>query len=244
VLAELSRLEDVFSLYRPGSALSRLNAQGALDAPPFELLECLSLCDRVHGLTGGLFDPTVQPLWAAWARHYSGETDGPDPGAARALTGWERVRFSSRRVTLGRAGMALTLNGIAQGYIADRIAEMLRSRGLSEVMVDTGELAAIGGHPEGGDWPVTLAAGGRHGLRDMALASSAPRGTCFDAAGRAGHILDPRSGQPTAARWRQVSVSGPSAALADGVSTAACLMDRAGIARAVARSGLRLIHLS
>ena len=63
-VAEIDRLEGVFSLYRATSALSVLNAQGRLDAPPFELLQCLALCARVHRATGGLFDPSVQPLWA------------------------------------------------------------------------------------------------------------------------------------------------------------------------------------
>src|SRR5690606_25295461 len=67
VMAEIGRLEDILSLYRPGSALSRLNREGRLAAPPFELLECLSLAGAVHRASGGRFDPTVQPLWALWA---------------------------------------------------------------------------------------------------------------------------------------------------------------------------------
>ncbi|MFX0541955.1 FAD:protein FMN transferase [Roseovarius sp. S4756] len=244
VTRELARLEDIFSLYKPDSALSRLNADGHLAAPPFELLECLSLCDRVHTLTGGLFDPTIQPLWSAWARHYTNDTSGPDVAQAQALTGWQNVSFGSDTVRLDRTGMALTLNGIAQGYIADRIAAMLRAEGLTNVMVDTGELAAIGGHPAGGDWPVTLKSSGQAHLRDMALATSAPRGTCFDAAGTAGHILSPVTGQPADTPWRQISISGPSAAMADGLTTAACLMDRAAIRSAVNALKLRLVHLS
>ena len=54
VLQEIDRLEDVFSLYRPGSALSRLSRDGSLDVPPFELVECLGIADagdsvdRIH----------------------------------------------------------------------------------------------------------------------------------------------------------------------------------------------------
>ena len=62
VAAEISRLEDIFSLYRPDSSLMRLNRTGRLDAPPFELLECLSLAGAVHRASEGRFDPTVQPL--------------------------------------------------------------------------------------------------------------------------------------------------------------------------------------
>ena len=57
--------------------------------------------------------------------------------------------------------MALTLNGIAQGYIADRVVALLRAEGLSDVLVNTGELRALGGHPDGGGWPVSLNDGKR-----------------------------------------------------------------------------------
>ncbi|MFD1810237.1 FAD:protein FMN transferase [Gemmobacter lanyuensis] len=57
------------------------------------------------------------------------------------------------------------------------------------------------------------------------MATSAPLGTTFDAAGRVGHILNPLTGLAGAAQWRGVSISAPSAALADALSTAACLME-------------------
>ena len=128
--AEIERLEDIFSLYREGSALSRLNRDGELHAPPFELLECLSLCARVHRTSGGLFDPSVQPLWALYAEtHSTGQAPTANQIAA-VLTrvGWDGVRYDSRSVHL-REGMALTLNGVAQGYVADRVATLLTAAG-------------------------------------------------------------------------------------------------------------------
>lgn len=222
---EISRLEDVFSLYRSESALSRLNRFGELDAPPFELLECLSLAGAIHQATGGLFDPTVQPLWAAYAETAA---QGQVPSAqaiaqAQALTGWEGVTLHADAIAL-RPGMALTLNGIAQGYVADRIATLLAAEGLSDILIDTGEFNAVGQQPQGGAWPVKLVQGGEVGLASRALATSAPLGTFFDSAGTLGHILDPKTGLTAAPRWHGISVSSDSAALADGLSTAACLM--------------------
>lgn len=223
-MAEIARLEDIFSLYREGSALMRLNAAGTLDTPPFELLECLSLAGAVHAASGGRFDPTVQPLWALQAAAaIAGQEVTPEAlAAARAQVGWERVNLDPARITLA-PGMALTLNGIAQGYIADRVAALLEAEGLGNVLIDTGEFRALGGHPQGGAWPVKLAQGGTVALRGRALATSAPLGTTFDQAGQIGHILDPRSGRPVAGVWQAVSVSAPTAALADALSTAICL---------------------
>lgn len=245
-VAEIARLEGVFSLYRQDSALARLNRDGALAAAPPELLDCLSLAGAAHRATDGLFDPTVGPLWTLYAERHSAGTapTAAEIAAVRARTGWDGVALRENGVRLA-PGMALTLNGIAQGYVADRVADLLAARGLRDVLVDTGEIRALGGAPQGGgtgtdgvtgDWPVTLASGGRLGLRDRALASSAPLGTTFDQEGRVGHIIDPRDGRTAPARWVQISVSAPSAAMADALSTAGCLMDsRAALDAAAAR---------
>ncbi|KAB2955582.1 MAG: FAD:protein FMN transferase [Rhizobiaceae bacterium] len=239
--AEIARLERIFSLYDAESVLTRLNADGRLDAPPFELLELLGQCDVLNAATGGLFDPTVQPLWAAYAEAFAGGR-APDADAIdRALerVGWSGVSAEAGQIAFARPGMAITLNGIAQGYVADRVAALLRAEGLTDVLVNTGEMRALGGHPDGGAWPVSFddgsgAPAGSIDLRDAALASSAPLGTAFDAEGRVGHILDPRSGKPAAPAWRLVSVTARTAALADGLSTAFCLMSRAEIERTLA----------
>ncbi len=122
-LAEIARLEDIFSLYQTNSALSQLNAAAVLNAPPPELLECLTLAGSVHRATEGLFDPTVQPLWALWA---TSATAGTRPTkaeltATRVAGGWDDLRLDAGQISMA-PGMALTLNGIAQGYIADRVA--------------------------------------------------------------------------------------------------------------------------
>ncbi|MFN4008390.1 MAG: FAD:protein FMN transferase [Pannonibacter sp.] len=236
VRAELQRLEAIFSLYRTDSALARLNRDGLLSAPPQELVDCLAIAGAIHWATEGAFDPTIQPLWATYAAaHASGRKPSYDDiTTALQPVGWSGVDVDTQAIRLNKAGAALTLNGIAQGYIADRIAALLQSEGLTDVMINTGELRALGGQPGGRDWDVTLAGDrGSTRLRDLALATSAPLGTAFDQAGITGHILDPRTGRPAAAGWTQVSVTAPSAAVADGLSTAFCLMSRVAIETAL-----------
>jgi thiamine biosynthesis lipoprotein len=214
VAAEIERIESLASLYRD-SALTRLNRDGHLAWPSPDLLDLLTLAGQVHTATAGAFDPTVQPLWLALAQ---GATADP------ALVGWDRVRLSSKEIRLDR-GQAMTLNGIAQGWAADRIASLLRAQGFSEALVDMGEIAALGSQT---GWPVQIA--GPDGaklastrLTDRALATSSPRGTLVNGQP---HILGPQ-GQPPL--WQTVSVSAPLAAIADALSTAFCLMDRPAI---------------
>jgi len=218
--AEIARIESLASLHRD-SALTRLNRDGHLAWPAPDLLDILTIAGQVHAATGGAFDPTVQPLWLALA-------NGTDTEAARHLIGWDRIHLTPEEIRLD-PGQALTLNGIAQGWAADRIAALLRAQGFTEALVDMGELAALGD----GGWPVAIvgpddAPLAETRLANRALATSSPRGTLVNGQP---HILGPQ-GQPPL--WQTVSVSAPRAAIADALSTAFCLMDRPAMESALA----------
>lgn len=220
----LRGVERQFSLFT-GSELRRLNAIGRLSHPSDDMLAVLQLAGRVHEATGGAFDPTVQPLWQA-------RRLGQDERDPVALVGWQDVRISPTEIRLARPGMAVTLNGIAQGFAADRLAEVAARHRLTDVLIDAGEVRALGAP----DWRARIETPeGGHvrdlTLRDRALATSAAFGTRIGPAGDRAHIMGP-AGEPP--RWALVSVSADSAALADALSTAAVVMDRTAINAALA----------
>jgi FAD:protein FMN transferase len=242
-LAEVHRLEQVFSLYRSDSALSVLNRQGVLIAPPSELVSLLAECRRYAQLTGGAFDPTVQPLWALYRDHFS--TPGADPeGPSRAAlqTALDRVEFGHvtfdpDRIVLRRRGMALTLNGIAPGYVTDRIVDLMRSAGIGHSLVDMGEPRALDARLDGGPWRIGIACPDDPSrvadtleIVDKAAATSGAYGFRFDPAGRFNHLLDPRTGGPSRLHASVTAVM-PTATAADALSTAFSLMSREEIAR-------------
>ncbi len=251
-VAEIRRLERVFSLYRPDSALSALNRDGVLSAPPLDLVRILGEAQAHHRATGGVFDVTVQPLWRLHAAHFAtGATAPPERAeieAALALVGQEKVTIGAGRIAFARPGMAITLNGIAQGYITDRVAEGLRQAGFADVLVDLGEARAMGRHADGTPWRAALAEPGGTAplheveLRDRALATSAPGGFAFDGEGRVHHIFDPRSGRPSAAH-SSVSVLAPEATAADALSTAFVQMPAAMIRRVIEAERGISVHL-
>lgn len=233
-VTEIARLERVFSLYRPDSALVTLNRQGALAAPPPELVDLLEKSRTVWALSGGAFDPTVQPVWMAHARHFAApgaDPSGPRIEKALGLVGFDLVAFGRDRVAFPRPGMALTLNGVAQGYITDRIVELIRDGGATSTLVDAGEIRALGRRGDGTPWRVGIA-DAAVGLVDGAVATSSPAGFRFGGTGSPGHLLDPRSGR-AASRYDSVSVLAPQAATADALSTAFSLMAPESVARIV-----------
>jgi FAD:protein FMN transferase len=232
--AEIERIETVFSLYRPDSELVRLNADGRLSTPSHDLKMLLSRCQRLSELSDGAFDVSVQPLWNVYARHFfvrPPPSEGPDPKTIeRALTlvDWRAIEVTSYRIVLGRPGMGLTLNGVAQGYLIDRIVDILRDHACERVFADMGssEIGLVGSHPDGRPWRIGLA--DPRAPREIALtldlvdrcvSTSGGYGTPFDATGRHHHLFDPRTGK-SAGRHTAVTVIASRTMIADALSTA------------------------
>ncbi len=241
-LDEVERLEQVMSLYRPGSALCRLNRDGALDTPPLDLVRVLAEARRYNAMSGGAFDVTVQPLWHTYAAHFAQPGASPDGPAAETIAaavarvGEDSLIIDPARLEFAKPGMGITLNGIGQGYITDRVVELLRANGVEHALVDMGKTRAIGGHPDGGPWSAGLENPKAPGtcseyveLRDRSLATAGGYGTVFDAAGRFNHIFEPWSGR-TSWRWLSVSVEAATATEANALSNAFAVMPAEAVA--------------
>jgi thiamine biosynthesis lipoprotein len=247
-VAEIRRLEKIFSLYRANSALSLLNRDGMLDTPPMELLGMMSEAQRYGESTDGAFDVTVQPLWRLYADHFAAV--GADPagppadaiGRARALVDYRAVKLDTVRIALSRPGMAVTLNGIAQGFVTDRVADLLRRDGLDDVLIDLGEIRASGSQANGRPWRVGIKDPFEPdritrsvNLSNRAIATSGGYGMHFDTAGRHHHLLDPRKGF-SSTRYASLSVMAPTATAADALSTGLFNLDEERIAGILAKT--------
>jgi thiamine biosynthesis lipoprotein len=249
-LAEATRLERVFSLYDVNSSLSRLNRSGELESPPLELVELLGLSTNFSRMTDGSFDVTVQPLWELYTAHFlnpAADLAGPSPDAIKRVlerVGYQSIMIDEDVIRYDRRGMAVTLNGIAQGYLTDRVVDLLRRNGVEHSLVDMGEIRAIGNRPFGGPWRVGLEDPSSLGqvaqqisLDNRAVSTSGGYGTVLDPAGRFNHIFDPGSGA-TSWRYRSVSVVAATATTADALSTAFSLMPVESIEAIVHRLAL------
>ncbi len=225
---EMQRLEKLFSLYLPDSPLSRLNRTGRLDNPPPELVDLVRKALLVAERSGGAFDPTIQPYWT-WLRETVETTGAIDPEAQAQFlekVDFRQVRCGEEELSFGREGMALTLNGLSQGWITDRASEILRDGGAQHCLVNLGEFYGLGTQPSGKDWIVGLRGveGEEIALRDRALAVSSGAGLYFGTGDRRNHIVDPRTGDCVEAR-KVVAVTAPEAWLADALSTACSVLE-------------------
>lgn len=222
-IGEIERLEGALSLFRDDSELSRLNRSGMLEAPSLDLRRALGLAVAVAAATNGVFDPTVQALWEAhidWFSRTSSDEAPPQSmiAAARQFVDWQRITLTPEAVRLGN-GQRLTLNGLGQGYVTDRIADILHGQGFERVLVDLGEQRALGPRRSGAPWRIARVDAAPFMLTRGALATSEGAGFVFGANDTAHHLFDPRTGR-SATHWRRITVHHRSAAVADALSTA------------------------
>ena len=232
-VAAMRAVEHQASLFRPDSALSRLNREGRLDAPPAHLATMLAFALDLAEKTGGAFDPTVQPLWPLWARASEGG-GRPDPASVKhclARIGWQRVSLSPEVIVL-EPGTEVTLNAVVQGYAADVVMAVLRSRGIMDAFVDTGEFGAAGTHPDGAPWRLGIADPRRKEEVTAVIdpfagfaATSGDYNMAFSADFADHHIFDPATGFSPHG-LASVTVTAPTGLMADGFSTACMVLGR------------------
>ena len=233
-LGELKRLEAIFSVYRADSSLSQLNREGVLENAPDDFIAMLTRALSLAKISDGVYDPTVQPLWQTYFRHFTASNPDPvgpaqrDLAAALALVDWRAVEVDAgnKRISFARPGMGLTLNSGAQGYITDRVADVLRAHGFDRMLVDMGEPRALSAKPDGSAWRIGIANPADPGrtvvtldLVDKCVSTSGGYGTLFDDAGAFTHIIDTRTGR-TAPALLGVSVVADTGTIADGLSAA------------------------
>ncbi len=226
--AELARVERVMSIYLPESELSRLNRDGVLNHPDPYLVRVLNESTDTAQRTGGAFDVTVQPLWvlyAAASKSGALPSDG-EIDSARQRVDWRGLSIADDRITLRDPGMAITLNGIAQGFAADRAMEAMTRAGVTHALINTGEIASIGHKASGEPWVVGIqhprkadAYLGLAKLTGRCMSTSGDYETTFSADRAYNHIFEPWSGR-SPGDFSSVTVIAPTATQADALSTA------------------------
>ena len=238
LVSEAQRLHLVLNAWEDGAELAQLNRRAGGAASP-DLLAALLLARRCHELTGGRFDPTIFPLLTVWknAADRGVMPEASAIAAARAHIGFAQVGISEQGQITLRDGVTLDLSGVNKGLILDRLADQLAPQ------LRAGQ-AAILGHG-GSSWravgddtsdPAVRTILLRHPfdparppqrivLRPgQGLGAAASNGRTLVVGGVAhSHLIDPLSGQP-APLTRAAHVIAPTAALADGLDTALCLM--------------------
>jgi len=231
---EIERLESLLSRHRAGTPVWSLNETGVIRAPAREVLEVVQKGLDYSALTAGAFDITIAPLLNLYNSSFSETGVAPPRDEVRralALVGSRHVRVSESEIAFEKVGMAVTLDGIAKGYIVDRAVEVLQKRGATRVLVNAGGDMSSAGEALGGEaWRIGLqdprVPDGNLDvvqLRGESVATSGDYMQYLTPDMSLHHILDPRTGS-SPGHTSGVSVVAPSAMAADALSTAALVL--------------------
>jgi len=231
-LQAAQQVDRLMSIYHPDSQVYQLNRDGVLAQPDPRLLEVLAQAAELSRMTAGAFDVTVQPLWRLYSEAAArGQLpDDVERRRAQMLVDWRELAVGKEQISLRRAGMSLTLNGLAQGYAADLALAAVQAHGIRDALLDTGEFVARGQKPGRRPWIL--------GVRDprdagalaatlyaqgCSIATSGDYECSFTPDYRHHHIFDPSKGE-SPDELASVTVLAPTSLLADGLSTAFMVM--------------------
>jgi FAD:protein FMN transferase len=242
---EMNRLSGILNRYDSVTAVGLLNHEGHLtDAPP-EVCKVVSRAMHHYRLTGGAFDITVQPVVDLFKQRY--ETPGPltvhedEMERMLKLVDARGIVLGPREIRFSRAGMGVTLDGIAKGYIVDCASELLERMGVLNHLVNAGgDIRTRGERSDGKPWSVAIQDPDKQGnypdvirMRNGAVATSGNYEVYFDQEKMVHHIVDPESGHSPRLH-ASVSVRAGTAMDADALATGVFVMNPA--------RGLRLIE--
>ena len=239
VFREFDRLEALLSIWKPGSDVVRINEAAGRTAVAVsrDTIVVLEAAAQASEWTGGKFDITFGALADIWKFDHDQDDTVPDRRAIEARLPLVDYRFvhvdrAAGTAFISKAGTRIHLGGIGKGYAVDRAAVILRARGLSDFLIQSGGDLYVAGLNDGAPWKLGIAdprgTGGQTfatlELSNGTLSTSGDYERFFITDGvRYHHLIDPDSGRPATAT-RSVTIVADSAMLADVLSTGVFIM--------------------
>lgn len=228
LFAEVDRMEDELSRFKPGSDIWRINHLKAGERCPVGMAtrDCLALAKAVHQETQGAFDITIGPLMNIF-RHADGESRTPDPEEEEAAKGKIGMHVfdvgDDGFVTVHVDEPVLDLGAVGKGYTLDQLVTVLDDHRIENALLNAGDstILAVGAPPKETGWRMTV---GNADKIPLLVSGRAVSASGFAVKGA--HIINPRELKPVPMRPTRVWACAPTAALSDALSTAFMIMSR------------------
>lgn len=238
-IADINRLESLYSRYRADSFLSKINRVAAdagsiaVDDETAGLLDYAATC---YQQSDGLFDITSGILRQVWDFKSDQLPTHAEIDQIKKRIGWHRLKWERPVLSFGVPGMEIDFGGVVKEYAVDRAAALCFDAGIEHGVVNLGgDIKIIGPHPDGSPWRIAI----QHPrnpdvalkillLQSGALASSGDYERCITINGRRyGHVLNPKTGWPVS-HMAAVSVVGEFCVVAGSASTIGMLKEALG----------------
>lgn len=228
----LNRIDSSLSIYKPFSLISRFNAskKGIVIDDHFAAVVSKSI--EAWQQSGGMFDITVQPLVQAWGFSAKPVKKYPDSARVRSLLqciGTDKIKLEGRRLIKTKPCITIDVDGIAQGYSVDVVANFLEQQHITDYVVEIGGEIRIKGRKKPGNekMKIGIEAPGDYVFEspviqkiividEGAVTTSGNYRKYHESNGeKFSHTIDPRTGYPTKNDLISVTVFAKDAITAD-----------------------------
>ena len=236
---ELAKVDQSLSPFNPNSIITAVNQNKDVKLNDM-FLDVFNLAMKISDETDGAFDITVAPLVNAWG---FGFKNGIEPSKQQVdslmqIIGYKKVSLKRGKISKTDDRIMLDCSAIAKGYGTDAVARLLRSKGITNFMIEIGgEIVTSGVNPEQKPWrvgiskPVEDPMGADQGVQsivaitDKAMATSGNyRNFYYKDGKRYAHTIDPKTGYPVQHSILSATVFAKSCAIADAYATSFMVM--------------------
>ena len=232
IWAACARYEQLLSKTIDASDVSRINnAMGQTVTVDPETWEILRRAKEISAQTGGAFSITIAPVTALWSFTDTVTNMVPTDEARLKmlpLVDDQKIALGENNTVTLPAGMEIDLGGIAKGYIADKVADIIREKAYAGIVSLGGNVYTVGKKPDGSAFSV--------GIKDphnpaaskaiiytgdgtVVTSGTYERGFSFGGV-RYHHILDPKTGWPSQSDLVSATFVMDSSMTADALATA------------------------
>ncbi|MDR1022423.1 MAG: FAD:protein FMN transferase [Prevotellaceae bacterium] len=240
VVELMQRVEKSLSIYDKASIISKVNRNEdvALDG---YFIECFEVARQVSKQTGGAFDISGSPLYAAWgfgANEHLTPPSRQQIDSLKQLCGMSKLSIVNGHLVKSDPRVQLNANAVAKGYAVDVVARFLEGKNITSYMVEIGGEVRCGSvKPNGAKWTIGIDSP-RDGnftpgadlasileISDRAVATSGSyRRFYMSGAEKIPHIINPATGCPARNSLLSATVAAGSCAAADAYATAFMVM--------------------
>lgn len=239
IKASMAQVDSALSMFNQSSTIARINRNENV-VPDEMFMHIFRLAMQVSEMTDGAFDITVAPAVNAWGFGFSKSADVTESviDSLKQIVGYTHVREEGGRIVKDDARVMLDCSAIAKGYGCDVVAEMFRSKGITDYMVEIGGEITLGGkNPKGNEWNIgvnkpqddSLAISSELQtilkITDCGMATSGNYRNFYYKDGRkVAHTIDPKSCSPVSHSLLSATVIAEDCATADALATSFMVM--------------------
>jgi len=234
-------IDSSLSIYKPYSLISRFNVNQRGIAINKHLKNVVNTSLQISRQTKGLSDITVAPLVEAWGFGVKESRDIPGQQEIKKIlncVGYDKIRLTNDSLIKLKPCVKIDVNGVAQGYTVDVIADYLWAKGITNFIVEVGGELRVKGKKQPGSKPFKIGIESPSGddfsappmqkilvIDSGAITTSGNYRKFHESKGKKySHIIDPHTGRSVDNEMISATVYAKNATTADAYDNALMLM--------------------